>query len=256
VQACRHALVKWLSYFSGPLYAMGGVAVFLVLALVFGLVARPDVGFIAVSALWPVGMLVALFLGVFFVAAPLLGWPLMWSAVSTESSDAFDGFHRSVSYVTQRPFHLAFYVLVAGVLGAAGWLFVAAIGELTIYLVAWGVSWGSGAQRAQEIFHAAGMPWWVFLEDQTAEGTGAITRGGQIVKAWSSLIRLTVVAYGHSFLWTAASGIYLLLRRDTDGTPLDEVYLESAEDPYGLPPVKRDDSGVVVLDEVREAVRK
>ena len=76
-----------------------------------------------------------------------------------------------------------------------------------------------------------------------------LTTGGTLVAVWSGLVRLLVLAYGHSFLWTAASGIYLLLRRDTDATPLDEVYLDSAEDPYGLPPVKRDAQGVTVLDE-------
>jgi hypothetical protein len=75
--------------------------------------------------------------------------------------------------------------------------------------------------------------------------------GGRMVEAWSMLVRLLVLAYLHSFLWTAASGIYLLLRRSTDGTPLDEVYLDSTEDPYGLPPVRRDAAGVTVLDENR-----
>ncbi len=240
VQACRHAIGKWTSSFSGPLFPLGGVVLLVMLGLVAGWISRLDmgigVGFVVVGALWPIGLVFALICAVLLVAA-LVGWPLMWCAVSTESSDAFDSFNRSFSYVTQRPFHLAFYVLVAGLMGAAAWLVVFTIGELTIYLASWGVAWGSGAERANEIFAA------------TAASPVSSTTGGRIVAVWSTLVRLLVLAYGHSFLWTAASGIYLLLRHDTDATPLDEVYLESAEDPYGLPPVKRDAAGVTVLDE-------
>ena len=241
LQACRHAIGKWMSYFSGPLFPLGGVVLLVMLALVAGWISRLEVGFMVIGALWPIGLVFALICAVLLVAA-LLGWPLMWCAVSTESSDAFDSFNRSFSYVTQRPFHLAFYVLVAGLMGAAAWLVVIAIGELTIYLASWGVAWGSGADRAKEIFTAAEAP-------MISAGAADLTLGGRIVAVWSGLVRLLVLAYGHSFLWTAASGIYLLLRRDTDATPLDEVYLESAEDPYGLPPVKRDAAGVTVLDE-------
>ncbi len=238
LQACRHAIAKWLSYFSGPLFPLGGIALLLLPALVAGWISRLDPGFAVVGALWIFGLIVGLICAVLLLAA-IFGWPLMSAAVSTESSDAFDSFSRAFSYVTQRPFHLAFYVLVAGLLGAAAWLFVAVLGELTIYLVAWGVSWGSGPQRASEIFAAI------------AASPSSSTAGGQMVAAWSTLVRMLVLAYGHSFLWTAASGIYLLLRRNTDGTPLDEVYLDSAEDPYGLPPVRRDAAGVTVLDENR-----
>ncbi len=238
--ACRYAMAKWMSYFGGPLFPLGGVLLLLVVpALVAGWVSRLDAGFAFVGALWIFGLIAGLICAVLLVAG-LLGWPLMWAAVSTDSSDAFKSFSDSFSYVTQRPFHLAFYVLVAGLMGAAAWIVVAAIGELTIYLVAWGVSWGSGAERARQIFEAAA-------------GVSSLSdaAGSTMVARWSTLVRMLVLAYGHSYLWTAASGIYLLLRHDTDGTPMDEVYLDSAEDPYGLPPVRRDAAGVTVLDENR-----
>jgi hypothetical protein len=124
---------------------------------------------------------------------------------------------------------------------------VIALGELMIYLVGWGVSWASGTGRATEIFNMALIP------SPSVPSPVGETVGARLVGFWTTLVRLVVLAYGHSFLWTAASGVYLLLRRDTDATPLDEVYLESAEDPYGLPPVKRDAAGVSVLDEGQPA---
>jgi len=261
-QACRHAIGKWLSYFSGPLFPIGAALLFAVFAGIIGLLARPYWGFVVVGALWPLGMIFALLCAVLLVAA-LVGWPLMWSAVSTESSDAFDSFNRSFSYVTQRPFHFLWYLIVAAFIGAVSWLVVAVIGELTIYLTAWGVTWGSGPERAAEIFAAAdtlthrpivGPP--VEIIEPLVEATGSSATspanpsvGAETVAFWSNVVRWLVLAYGHSYLWTAATGIYLLLRRDTDATPLDEVYLDSAEDPYGLPPIRRDGAGVTVLDE-------
>jgi hypothetical protein len=38
-----------------------------------------------------------------------LGWPLMFAAVSTEGSDAFDAVSRAFSYVYQRPLQFVFY---------------------------------------------------------------------------------------------------------------------------------------------------
>jgi hypothetical protein len=116
---------------------------------------------------------------------------------------------------------------------------VTLLAELMMYFAAWGVSWWAG-ERSSELFAAsAGM---------------AASPGARAIAWWRGLVLMVVIAYGHSFFWTAASGIYLLLRRDTDATPLDDVHLDEAEDPYGLPPVTRDAAGVPVLAE--EAVSR
>jgi hypothetical protein len=50
--------------------------------------------------------------------------------------------------------------------------------------------------------------------------------------------------YQASYLWVAAVGIYLLLRRDIDAAELDEVYVEDDEPEFGMPPLEADESGV------------
>ena len=47
---------------------------------------------------------------------------------------------------------------------------------------------------------------------------------------------LLVAGYQAGFLWVAAVGIYLLLRRDIDGVQTGEVYVDQAEE-YGMPPL-------------------
>ena len=48
-----------------------------------------------------------------------------------------------------------------------------------------------------------------------------------------------VAGYQAGFLWVAAVGIYLLLRRDIDGVQTGEVYVDQAEE-YGMPPLTDD----------------
>jgi hypothetical protein len=51
-------------------------------------------------------------------------------------------------------------------------------------------------------------------------------------------------AYFYSYLWTAATAVYYLLRQSVDGTEPDEVSVEREEETFSLPPLKSDESGV------------
>src|SRR5262249_34946277 len=48
---------------------------------------------------------------------------------------------------------------------------------------------------------------------------------------------LLIVGFAYAYFWTAATQVYLLLRRKVDDTDLDEVYLEdeAPEDPFAQP---------------------
>jgi hypothetical protein len=48
-----------------------------------------------------------------------------------------------------------------------------------------------------------------------------------------------VAGYQAGFLWVAAVGIYLLLRRDIDGVQTGEVFVDQAEE-YGMPTLVED----------------
>jgi hypothetical protein len=84
---------------------------------------------------------------------------------------------------------------------------------------------------------------------QTAAGdlSSAGRSGASLIGFWDGCLRLLTVAFGHSFFWTSATAIYLLLRRDADATEIDEVFVTGREDERGLPPLKTDPAGVAVL---------
>ncbi len=58
---------------------------------------------------------------------------------------------------------------------------------------------------------------------------------------WKSALAALAAGYQAGFLWVAAVGVYLLLRRDIDGAEMDEVFLEQQDD-YGMPTLSDDTS--------------
>jgi hypothetical protein len=168
----------------------------------------------------------------------VFGWALMWPTVSVEGTDSFDALSRSYSYTFQRPFHYLFYVIVAGVLGLLAAHVVVYFVEWTNWLAIWSASWGSGAARAKEIGHflrTAPLP-----EDTP----WSVSAGVKVLTFWTDCVMLLGAAYFYSYLWTAATAVYYLLRQSVDGTEPDEVSVEREEETFSLPPLKSDESGV------------
>jgi hypothetical protein len=179
-----------------------------------------------------------LILGLFF------GWPLMWSTVSVEGNDAFDALSRSYAYTFQRPIHLLFYGLVAIFVGTLGYLLVQFFAAGVVHLTAWAMSWGAGNARM-------GFPTAVAIAaDPEASAAAAASLldpdtsfATRIIVFWNSLVRLIAAGFAISYLWSATTAIYLLLRRDIDSAEMDEVQLEQDER-FGLPPLATDQRGV------------
>lgn len=62
--------------------------------------------------------------------------------------------------------------------------------------------------------------------------------GAGIVCFWLTVIFLMMVGFSYSFFWSAATVIYLLMRKKVDEAELDEVYVEEDEPEAPLPPPK------------------
>jgi hypothetical protein len=54
--------------------------------------------------------------------------------------------------------------------------------------------------------------------------------GAAMVSFWITLVFLMVLGFGYSFFWSAATMVYLLMRKKVDDIDLDEVYLEEADE--------------------------
>jgi hypothetical protein len=225
--ALRFALSKWPSYFAAPLFPLLGVVLAAVPLCILGLILRANAGIFLVGLIWPLLLLAGLIMALLLLGL-VFGWPLMWATISTEGTDAFDALSRSYAYVFQRPLRYLFYVVMATVLGWLGWLLVENFAAAVIWLAYWAAGWGSGGAQIEAI------------RDGSLTGIGYA--GSALIRFWGECVKFLAVGYFYGFFWTAASAIYLLLRRDVDATEMDEVFLDAdrSERAEGLPTTSED----------------
>ncbi|OHB81628.1 MAG: hypothetical protein A2W31_12270 [Planctomycetes bacterium RBG_16_64_10] len=237
--ALVRAATKWRDYVAAPLLPLGGVLLATGLLFVVGVVLRlADAAWwtagplwLLAGLLWPIVLLIGFLLAI-IVFALLAGWPLLWPAVSVERADAFDAVSNSYAYVYQRPLHYLFYLFVATLLGLVGALVVNIFAAGVIDLSNWGVSWGRAAADA-------------LLGGAATLERGWLDQGGQaLVDFWTGCVTTVQQAFSYGFFWTAATAIYLLLRRDVDAKEMDEVADDEQDEAGGLPPLTGAESGV------------
>ena len=261
--ALKHGVSKFLSYSIAPLIALAGASVFSLQLVVLGRLMRVDLFAFIAALIWPFVLLLGLLMAILLIGA-LVGWPLMWSTVSVEGTDAFDALSRSYAYVFQRPLRLLWYVLFAGLLAALSMFVVKAFAGASIALGDWSVSWGLDQDTMGQVVASGAARDPLFepyppetlappLDETSARGEpaedpaeadieqrGWLERAGRgLIYFWKSLMAALAAGYQAGFLWVSAVGIYLLLRRDIDGAEMDEVYIDQDDD-YGLPPLEED----------------
>jgi hypothetical protein len=181
----------------------------------------------------------------------MVGYPMMYTTLSTEGSDTFDALSRSYNYVYESPWHYLWYSVVAVAYGAVLVLFVVVVGSLATYLAKWGVSkfpaWG--ADRSPEylfVYAPESLGWRKLLTDGSPAAINELGEpinpdeynrymenyawynhaGAALTSFWVHLVFLMVIGFGYSYFWTASTQMYLLMRRRVDETEMDEVYVE------------------------------
>jgi hypothetical protein len=222
VAALRFAWDKKVPLVWAPLSPLVGVAFFAALCAPMGLLYRwaGRGGEAVAGALAFLPLLAGLVMALILLGLAA-GWPLMIATVAAEGEDTFDALSRSYSYVFQRPGRYAAYVALAWGLGVPGLLVVGAFARAVVALAAWGLAFGAPDDRPALLFRLASVP---------------IAPPGSTHAAWMALVVLLAFGWVYSYFWTAAAHIYLLLRRDVDGTPWYDIPTPGA-DAEGLAPV-------------------
>jgi hypothetical protein len=148
VSATKFVLSRYVSYILSPIVPLGVIAVIVLLMFLYGLVALiPWVGdLLLYGLLFPLIVLGGIAMAVILIG--LVGYPLMYTTISTEGSDTFDAISRSYNYVFQAPWTYAWYSFIALLYGAVVTFVVILIGCLTILLGKWAM--GSAASLAVE----------------------------------------------------------------------------------------------------------
>lgn len=243
------AIRKWGSFVTPPLFVAVVVLVLGVLSAVIISApgAIPWFGGIWIGVLFGLALLVGAVLSLLVILG-VAGSLLMAPTVAVEGSDTFDALSRSYEFAFTRPWRAGFYGLVAAVYGTICYLFVRFFLFVTLLLAHWivsiftaftdGSTVASGASKWDlmypgptfENFHGGDI-----LPAATRGFGGGEYFGSYMVHLWIGLVAAVLTAWVISYLVSASTWIYLLLRRVSDATELDEVYIEEPEEDWETP---------------------
>lgn len=277
-QAVRFVCVRYMNYFMSPLVPLIIILAVVIGLIVYGFLSFiPIIGDIVLLGLGlPILVAAGAVMAVFLIG--LVGYPLMYSTLSTEgdSSDTFDALSRSINYVYQSPWQYLWNWLVAIAYGSVVTFFVLFFVSLSVYLGKWAVSQTPGTEtfnrKPEALFIWApqsfgwkelllkGSPIEVEPRPVPTPSDRPVVRyvpvnenrynqyyseyyfwnraGAAIVAVWLVIIFLMMLGFTYSFYWSAATMIYLLMRKKVDEADLDEIYLEEDEPEAPLTPAK------------------
>jgi hypothetical protein len=248
---------RYISYLLSPLIPIGLIGFFVLCCFLFGLLHWiPGFGDIWDGVFWFLPLFAGLVITLLLIG--MVGYPMMYTTLSTEGSDTFDAMSRSYNYVYESPWHYLWYSLVALAYGAVVVLFVIIVGSLATYFAKWGVkqfpAWGTDRSPEFLFIYAPESLGWQKLLTEGSDvaindygepvNLAAYNRyldsywysshvGAVLCSFWVTLVFMLVIGFSYSYFWTASTQMYLLMRKRVDETEMDEVYIE--EEPAGAP---------------------
>ena len=237
VDAVKFARKKFWSYFWSPLVPVIGVFFFALCNVIGGLIGRiPVFGEIAVALGFPLA-LVSGFLMVFIGVIGALGLCFMFPTVSAEGSDAFDAMSRAYSYVLSRPKQFLFYYVINTLYGLVCLAFIAFVAWLMVRLTFFTVGMGMGQKFSMIqsfILQKCNIACLGFCSAHSAGGETAMVSLDRwslkflagILIIYVVFIKLAVWTFATTYLLSAKTIIYFLLRKEIDSTAVTDVYIE------------------------------
>lgn len=211
-EALQYVRARWIALYLAPGIPLAGICFFTALLAIAGGLLRFDLGVALLGPLWFAVLLLALLMAILAVGLAA-GWPLLWCALAAEGRDAFDALSRTYSYTFQHPLRYLGYVTVAMFVAGLAGAFASTFAEFVIGLARWSVAWGAGMDALLRIGPSA-----------EAGVSGLVRFGATCITGFDWLVRSLAGGFAFSLFWCAATGIYLLLRKDTDNVELDQVY--------------------------------
>lgn len=250
-QAVGYAKSKLFGgFFLAPCIPLVFIVITVILLVIGGVVLRlPILGDLIGGAAFGLAIFGGFIISILLLGL-LVGGSLFWPAVAVEGSDAFDAFSRGLSYPLSKPWKAILYAIIALIYASICWLFVNLFTffmlTITRACVGFGTSpfglWSRGEEGVQisklELLWPMSGPnalyvWPDWAQLEWYEYISAVFIAVYVLMAiglmWSFLA---------SFYFSGSTVIYYLLRRDVDGTDLEDVYLEEEEETslLGTPP--------------------
>ena len=165
------------------------------------------------------------FIIVSIIILSILGSVLFIPAVAVESADATDALARGFSYVKNRPLHFVLYMLLAIIIGLIAMTIVGYLAQLTLDLTSTGAQLFTTSQLAD---YAAKPPASAFSTSSPPPpiSTGTPGVAAAILSWWGTVVGAVVTGFIISYLCSAQTVIYFLMRKATDDQALDEIWVE------------------------------
>lgn len=264
-QAMKFVTARYTAYVLSPLVPLVIVGFIVAGMSLYGLFALiPVVGDVFLYGLGlPLIILGGIVMAILLIG--LIGYPLMYTTLSTEGSDTFDALSRSYNYVFQSPWAYIWNWIVAVLYGAAVTFVVILIGCMMVYLGKWAVSVPASVIYSDRkpdflfVYAPESLGWKeLLLKGSDAEikrvGTEYVPVNPEAAKAyhddlrihnrigaglatfWMILIFLMMIGFTYSYFWSAAALIYLLMRKRVDEVDMEEVFIEDETAPAVGPP--------------------
>lgn len=217
---------KYISYVMSPLFVLVSCFVLSLPIVLISLLLNFDIGVILASVLWIVAIVASIGVAVLLTGF-FFGWPLMWPTISAEEDgDVYEATSRTFAYTFQAPIQYLFYVSISIAIWVPSVMLVQNFTSLAEQVVFSGMNVAADeGQLIQD--YLAGK---VSLDGQSQ----SFIIGANIISGLHWFAHLMADAFCVGFFFASVSGIYLLLRRFVDHTPLDEVFVIDDRTKYGL----------------------
>ncbi|MBM3955829.1 MAG: hypothetical protein FJ309_14650 [Planctomycetes bacterium] len=212
--AVREGMRLWTAPTNAALFTLLAMLGLSLPGMLLGFLMRTEWGLAAVGVIWPLFLAAGLVLALLAVGV-VVGWPLMVAATGIERGDSFQAISTSFSYLYQRPLHAAFYAFLAAIVAVPALTVAALFADATAGMALWGASFGMGHERTTAVLGAG-------LCEQAPFGARAI-------RTWTDALESILGAFGWGYFWSIATAAVLLLRRDVDGTEIDEINAETTD---------------------------
>ena len=201
--ACAGALCVTLAVLGAILFNVPGLNV--VGSLVFGLMFL--IGFAAA----------------YLLILSAAGISMMPAALAVEGTDAFDIVSRVCTFLIFRPIRYLLLVAIVVVFGAAMYLLVGTIMYFAFWLTTTSVGmWSADFNKLILDQEFGRMP----LRIDTENLSWLDRVASSLLLVWSRLWFGSTLAFVVSYVFSAQTWIYLLLRREVDGTAFSDCYIE------------------------------
>jgi hypothetical protein len=231
-----------------PLIPVAFIVLIAVLLVLGGLLLRvPILGDLICGLAFGTAILGGFVIAILLVGM-VIGGSLFWPTVAAEGSDAFDSFSRSLSYPLSRPWKALLYAVIAVVFASLCWVLVNLFAYLALAITRGVVGFGTapfgwfsrangGAPvRKLDLLWPLGGPNTLYAWPQWSQLAWYEYFSAFMIAVQVLLVIGLVWSFLCSFYFCASTVVYFLLRRDVDGTDLDEIQDEE-ETVRQLPPV-------------------